>query len=185
MTIECYIKECPYHSIHDRSDQEGPYCFERTCQSKRLTNAVSQPRPRVLIENNKAAVHYAAPNPYQDRYHTLCGILQTVSSQVTALEVTCQTCINIDVQLGGTTGPISIDAVVEDITGIIPIITGIPAAQKYQVRYKWQFNNDGKTLEATCYFDATSIGDAFKQFMALYNASNPLASITIKRLEYS
>ena len=175
MTIECYIKECPYHSIHDSKpgENEGPYCFESTCKAARLSsikgayNDIYRPRPRVLIENNEACIHYAA-NPYQQKYHTLCGILQTVSAITTGYDVTCATCINIDVQLHGQPMEQKVK---------IPV----PITQQYIVRYTWApVKGDYIPRSAICYFDATSIADTLKQFWDTWNDTNPLLSISIK-----
>jgi hypothetical protein len=193
MTIECYIKECPYHSIHDckPGEDQGPFCWQTECMAKRLSDNHSKPRPRIFIEDLKTVIHYAA-NPYQGRYHTLCGILQKadfgmVPSTTTSLNATCQTCINIDTQLHGfpdpAVTPIDMAAAVfahPECAEADQIERNTVKTQQYSIRYVWALKSGKNPVSSLCFFNGTSIQDVFKQFMATYNKYNPLVSITIK-----
>ena len=35
MTIECYFKECPKHSIHG-FPEDGPFCYEYECSASEI-----------------------------------------------------------------------------------------------------------------------------------------------------
>ena len=70
MTIECHVSACPFHSFHDDTDNEGPFCFESICQvSPGYIRTVKSYRPD---RNDQATIekeHLGDPDKQTGIYH--------------------------------------------------------------------------------------------------------------------